>query len=146
MTKAILPALAVLAPAALAFTTTPALADEHMDDGDRAGLTEGEQKLAKLLEGRVAGEPESCIRDRPVRNFQVIDNTAIVYRIGSTIWVNRTKNPRTLDDNETLVFRRYGSQICSTDIVSTIDRFGGFYTGNIFLDHFVPYRKADQDG
>lgn len=140
MTKAIIPALA-----ALAFVAAPALADNHQAD-DKPEMNKGEKKLAKLLEGRVAGEAKSCIRDRPVRSFQVIDGTAIVYRIGSTIWVNRTKNPDSLDDNDALVFRRYGSQICSTDIVSTIDRLGGFYTGNVFLDKFVPYRKAESEG
>ena len=140
MTKAILPALA-----ALAFLAVPAAADEHAGD-DHRELTRGEKKLAKLLEGRVAGEPENCIRDRPLRSFQVIDGTAIVYRVGSTVWVNYTRNPQALDDSDTLVFRRFGSQVCSTDIVSTVDRFAGFYTGNIFLDEFVPYRKVDTDG
>ena len=140
MTKAIYPALA-----ALAFAASPALADEDKSE-EKVEMTKGEKKLAKLLKGRVAGEPKSCIRDRPVRSFQVIDNTAIVYRIGRTIWVNRTKNPDSLDDSDTLVFRRYGSQLCSTDIVSTIDRFAGFYTGNVFLDDFVPYRLPKEDG
>lgn len=140
MTKAILPALA-----ALAFAATPTLAEESERE-DKAELTKGEKKLAKLLEGRVAGEPKNCIRDRPVRSFQVIDNTAIVYRIGSTIWVNRTKHPENLDDSDALVFRRYGPTLCSTDIVTSIDRFNGFYTGNVFLSEFVPYRRAENDG
>lgn len=139
MTKAIFPALA-----GLAFLATPLAADDHETGDGTAEMTKGEKKLAKLLEGRVAGEPESCIRDRPERGFQVIDNTAIVYKIGRTVWVNYTRNPQSLDDNETLVFRRWGSQICKHDIVNTIDRFGGFYTGNVFLDDFIPYRLPEK--
>ncbi|GAA4049034.1 hypothetical protein [Parerythrobacter jejuensis] len=133
------PILSAFALAALA--ATPALAE----DVEREP-TKGEKKLAKLLEGREAGEPESCIRDRPISRFQVIDKTAIVYKIGRTYWVNYTRDPKNLDDSDTLVFRRFGSQVCKTDIVTTIDRFNGFYTGNVFLDDFVPYRKVESDG
>ena len=33
------------------------------------------------------------------------------------------------------------SQLCSTDIITTIDQPSGSYTGNIFLGDFVPYTK-----
>ncbi|WP_284124176.1 hypothetical protein [Parerythrobacter aestuarii] len=138
--KPLMTAIAVLGLAA-----APAAAQDEADS-DQPEMTKGEKKLAKLIEGRIAGEPESCIRDFPVRSFQVIDKTAIVYKIGRTVWVNYTKNPQSLDDHETLVFRRFGSQICSSDIVSTIDRFGGYYTGNVFLDKFIPYRLPESDG
>ena len=133
-----------LAALALAFAQ-PAVAQDEPDEAN-AALTEGEQELAELLEGRVAGEPQSCIRDRPVRSFTVIDGTAIVYRIGSTIYVNVPRNADSLDDSDALVFRRFGSQVCKTDIVTSIDRFNGFYTGNVFLGDFVPYRKVEKEG
>src|SRR3546814_992020 len=52
----------------------------------------GEEKLAKMLDGRVAGEPRDCITLSSVTSSQVVDKTAIVYRIGSTLWVNRPEN------------------------------------------------------
>lgn len=137
------PVLSALALVALA--SAPAVAEEDEASADAVEMTKGEKKLAKLLKGRVAGEPKSCIRDRPVRSFQVIDDTAIVYKIGRTVWVNYTRNPETLDNSDTLVFRRFGSQICRSDIVTTVDRFSGFYTGNIFLTDFVPYRMAETE-
>lgn len=135
-------ALSAFAFAALAMSGT---AVAQSDDA-APGLTKGEQKLAKLIEGRVAGEPKSCINDFPTRSFQVIDKTAIVYKIGRTVWVNRTRDPESLDDRDTLVFRRFGSNVCSTDIVTAIDPLGGFYTGNVFLSEFVPYRLPENDG
>jgi len=134
MMKPVLSALALVA-----LSSAPAVAEDETS-GDGVEMTKGEKKLAKMLDGRVAGEPERCIRDRPVRSFKVIDDTAIVYKIGRTVWVNYTRNPETLDDRDTLVFRRFGSQLCSTDIVTTIDPVGGFYTGNVFLTEFIPYR------
>lgn len=106
----------------------------------------GEEKLAELLEGREAGEPKSCISDFGSRgDLRVIDGTALVYGRGRTIYVNRTRHPDHIDDDEVLVTRRYGSQICKQDIVTTIDRFSGFYSGNVFLTDFVPYTRVDKD-
>ena len=100
----------------------------------------GEEKLAAMLKGRVAGKPVSCISSRRNDSMTIIDKTAIVYRSGRTIWVNRTQNPRDLDSDDILVTRRIGSsQMCKLDNVSTIDRDAGFFTGVVFLTDFVPY-------
>lgn len=101
----------------------------------------GEEKLAKMLEGRVPGEPQSCIRTFPSANLTIVDGTALVYKQGRTLWVNVPAHPRWLDDSDALLTRTYGTQLCSTDIVTTFDRGSGHYTGNIFLGEFVPYRK-----
>ncbi|MFX9073416.1 hypothetical protein ABTN28_19355, partial [Acinetobacter baumannii] len=45
----------------------------------------GEQELAKLLEGRIAGKPVDCIYTPTVSSSRVIDKTAIVYDTGRTI-------------------------------------------------------------
>lgn len=140
MTKTFLSAVALAAFAMIG--GVPAQADEQA--AGAATMTKGEAKLAKLIEGRVAGEPKSCIRDYPVTSFRVIDGTAIVYKVGRTVWVNYTRDPESLDDRDTLVFRRFGSQVCKTDIVTTIDPIGGYYTGNVFLSDFIPYRLPDK--
>lgn len=113
-----------------------------------ADTTAGQAKLAKLLEGRVAGEPERCIRTFPSRSLQVIDGTAIVSDQGGTVWVNYTQNPASLNDRDALLIRKFGSvaQLCRLDTVTTFDRFSGFYTGNVFLTDFVPYRRAAGPG
>jgi hypothetical protein len=49
-----------------------------------------EAKLAKLLEGRTAGAPVDCINQRLIASSQIIDKTAIVYRMpGGALYVNR---------------------------------------------------------
>ena len=132
--------------AACALLAAPALADHH--DGadhmaDRA-MTKGEEKLAKLLEGREPGEPQNCVNSfRGSENLRIIDGTALVYGRGRTIYVNVPAHPETLDDGDLLVIRKLGSQLCRTDMVTTADRLAGFYTGNIFLGHFVPYTRVD---
>lgn len=101
-----------------------------------------EQQLAKLLEGREAGKPVSCISLADTRDMVVLDKTAIVYGSGTVIWVNRPKNAEHLDSDDILVTHPTGSQFCSLDIVKTVDRSGHFETGFISLGDFVPYRKV----
>ncbi|ANY19235.1 hypothetical protein A6F68_00706 [Tsuneonella dongtanensis] len=123
---------AALAAAALA--AGPSVAAERLT---------GEAKLAKMLEGRVAGEPRSCINTFTNRESTVIDETAVVYGRGRTIWVNRTANPDDLNRWDALLVRQHGPQLCRQDIVTTFDPSTGMYTGNVFLTDFVPYTRAD---
>ena len=145
MTNLFRPAL--ITAASIGLLAAPALADEEKpSDGEAVEQTEGEEKLAKLLEGRVAGEPTNCIRTRPNERMRVIDDTAIVYGSGRTIYVNRTARPQDIDDRDTMVIRRFsGSQLCRQDIITTVDRGSQMFTGNIFLSEFVPYTRIETD-
>ena len=103
----------------------------------------GEQQLAKVLEGRVAGTPVSCISLMNSREQRVIDKTAIVFGNGSTIYVNRPTNARDLDRDDIMVTDIRGtSQLCDVDIMRTRDRSNFFYTGFVGLQEFVPYRRV----
>ena len=107
--------------------------------------SKGQIKLDKLLDGKEAGEPSRCIRTVGSGSLRIIDGTAIVYKRGDTVWVNRTRNPRHLDDSDVMVIRKFsGSQLCRLDTITTVDRYNQFYTGNIFLTDFVPYKTAEQ--
>ena len=143
MTKLFRPAL--LYAASLALLAAPTLAqDGERADEEQTEQTKGEKELAKLLEGRVAGEPTSCIRTPPNDRVRVIDDTAIVYGRGKTIYVNRTSRPSDIDDRDTIVIRRFsGSQLCKTDTVTTIDRGSQMFSGVIFLSEFVPYTRVE---
>jgi hypothetical protein len=127
-------ALSLLAIAGMALASGPSVARDRLS---------GEEKLAKLLEGRVAGEPRSCINTRIHSSSQIIDRTAVVYGHGRTIWVNVPANARDLDDGDALLVRQFGTDLCRQDIVTTFDSSGGYYTGNVFLSDFVPYTRAN---
>lgn len=102
----------------------------------------GEEQLAKMLEGRVAGEPVSCIPLYNTTDTTVIDGTAIVYKVGSTYYVNRPNNAKSLRDDDVMLVKLHSSQLCSVDIVETRDRSTFMYNGFVGLGKFVPYRKA----
>lgn len=101
-----------------------------------------EQRLEKLLEGRTPGKPTSCISSADTRDLEILDGTALVYRSGSTLYVNKPRNPEDLDSDDILVIRTSGSQLCRLDMVHTVDRVGRFTTGFISLGDFVPYRRS----
>jgi hypothetical protein len=107
-------------------------------------MTKGEKRLAKLLEGRVAGEPVNCIRVIPTQRMVTIDKTAYVYGRGKTIYVQRTANPDDIDDGDVLVSRRFNaSELCRQDVMTTADRILGFFTGTVFFEDFVPYTRVE---
>ncbi|MBO9576051.1 MAG: hypothetical protein J7494_09965 [Sphingobium sp.] len=110
-------------------------------NGHGNGDAKGEARLAKLLEGRVAGKPVSCISAQISDRLQIIDKTALVYDGGRTVYVARPHDSRSLDSDNILVINRFGSQLCKQDVIRTVDRYSGFMTGVVFLDDFVPYTK-----
>ena len=100
------------------------------------------QELAKVLEGRVAGTPVSCIDPRSNSDTRVIDKTAIIYGSGRTIYLQQPDNADSLRDDDVLVTELRGNgQLCDVDIVKLHDRSGGWFRGFVGLNKFVPYTR-----
>jgi hypothetical protein len=141
-----LPALA-LATLGFAVALPAAAQDSGAPDvetrAEAPAPTKGERELAKLLEGRVAGEPVRCIRAFPSQRLRTIEGTAYVYGQGDTIYVQRTRDPERIDRTDALVSNRFGgSQLCRLDIMTTIDPITGIFTGAVFFEDFVPYTRS----
>ena len=118
----------------LAAATGAPAADRRADRGE-AGLT-------KMLANRVAGKPVSCLYLRDIRSTQILDGTAIVYDSGGKLYVNRPDGASTLDDDDILVTRTFGSQLCRMDPVGLVSRAGNFQRSFVTLGDFVPYAKV----
>ena len=116
----------------LAVMATPALAEPRPS---------GEAQLAKTLAGRVAGKPVDCISLNDTRDMVVIDRTAIVYGSGSVLYVNRPRDPASLDSDKIIVTKPTGDQLCSVDIVTLRDHTQFMFAGTVALGQFVPYTR-----
>jgi hypothetical protein len=127
-------AAVTLAATTIGLVATPAMA--------RKPKLTGEAKLAKMLEGREAGKPTNCLPLGPTQESTIIDKTAIVYRYGNTLYVNRPSNAESLDDDDILLTRQTTGQLCRLDSVQLIDRTSRFYSGFVALQDFVPYKKV----
>jgi hypothetical protein len=103
-----------------------------------------EAQLANLLEGRVAGEPQSCLSVTRTMNSRIIPGQAIVYEgVGDTIYVNRLRGGREhLDRFDVLVSEINGGSLCRGEAIRTIDSSSQMLTGIVFLDEFIPYRRV----
>ena len=129
---------AIATAAALAALTLPGAAT-----ADQKPYPKGEAELAKMLEGRVAGKPVKCVSSSSLGQSTVIDKTAIVYRVGSKLYVNRPRGGADqLSDDEILVTKVYGSQLCNIDKIDLVDRTSQMWSGFVVLGDFVPYTKV----
>jgi hypothetical protein len=124
----------ILAGAALVAMGASAVSAETLAE-------KGEARLAQMLEGRTAGEPVNCISAVRSNRLEVIEHVGVVYDAGETIYVSRPSNPKSLGPWDVPVIERFGSQLCKTDLIRTVDRSGGYITGPVFLGDFVPYTK-----
>jgi hypothetical protein len=102
-----------------------------------------EARLTQMLEGRTAGEPVTCIALMRSNELEVLEGVGLVYDAGDTLYVSRPTDPEALGRDDILIIDRYGSQLCHTDMVHTVDRNGGYFTGVVFLGKFVPWKKLD---
>ena len=99
-------------------------------------------QLQKLIGDRVPGKPVDCISLFNSPSSQIIDGKAIVYRIGGTLYVNEPRSGAdSLDDDDILVTRTFGSRLCSIDAVHLVDRTSHFQRGFVSLGQFVPYTR-----
>ena len=107
-------------------------------------LSERDQRrMANLLDGKIAGDPQSCITTRPTTQSSIIGNQAILYRQGAVVYRNDLDGIcPTLTSDSVLVSQRYGSsQLCSGEVVQVRDPHSGVSFGSCVLGEFTPYRN-----
>ncbi|MCP5395342.1 MAG: hypothetical protein H6918_01165 [Sphingomonadaceae bacterium] len=93
------------------------------------------ERLDKLLEGRVAGEPQDCIfLPRTNYHLQVLHRTALVFGRGKTIYVNYTESPEFIDRGDPIIFKGMANRLCDYDTASQ----------GIMLDKFIPYTRVSE--
>lgn len=105
----------------------------------------GEAQLARITEGKVAGEPVDCIDSRRFNSTRIVNGTAIVYEApGGMLYVNVPRGgARSLDQWDVLVTRQYSPSLCRGEVVHLYDSSTMMQTGAVFLGDFIPYRRAD---
>lgn len=130
--------LKILASAALAVLTL-ASAIPASATGERSA--QGETKLARMLDGRVAGKPVRCLDAFQRRDMRVVDKTALVFRDGDTLYVNRPEGVSFLDWTDVPVFKLWSDELCSRDLAELRDRSTGMRGGTMVMSEFVPYRR-----
>ena len=128
--------LAIAAATAIAATTITAQAETREE--------KGEATLARMLEGfRESGEATACITAMRANRITVIPYVGVAYDDGDTIYVARVVDPSMLGDYEVPIFERFGSQLCTTDVLRAFDRSNPNFSSVVFLKNFVPYTRIE---
>lgn len=103
-----------------------------------------EADFQKVIEGRSAGPPQSCVSLRLLSGNKTYGEGVIVFdgTTGSTVYVNRPPNgcPE-LRSGRALRTRTTTDQLCRNDIVTVFDPTVGIEYGSCGLGDFVPYRR-----
>lgn len=98
--------------------------------------------LDRIVAGHVAGEPRACIPLRPGTHSRVVAKTAIIYREGGTLYVNRPlSGAEWLNGDSILVTRPTTSQLCRNEPVRLVDPVTRIERGFVTLGEFTPYKR-----
>ena len=105
----------------------------------------GQERLAELTAGKVAGQARTCLPSYRSNDMVVIDENTIAFRDGSRVWVNHMQggcsNLRA-GGPYALVTKSFGGMgMCRGDIAQVADVQNGFTVGSCVFGDFVPYVK-----
>jgi hypothetical protein len=106
----------------------------------------GEQHLQKLLAGKTAGAPTSCLPNYRSSDMVVIDNNTVVFRDGGRrVWRSEMRGGCNQLGSSfyTIVTRSFGGRgPCGGDIAEIADLTSGVTVGSCVWGDFVPYTPA----
>jgi hypothetical protein len=103
-----------------------------------------QQEYDRLLAGKAAGPPLSCLPHYRSNDMVVIDESTIAFRDGSRrVYVNHMMGGcSNLGGTYALVTKQYGSaDLCRGDIGQVVDLTNHFTVGSCVFGDFIPYTK-----
>lgn len=102
-----------------------------------------QQELARWLDGKVAGQPQTCLPTYRSQDMIVIDENTLLFRDGANrVWRTELRGPcNGLGRPGTaLLTKTYGGTgLCRGEIAQVIDTSQGFTVGSCGIGDFVPY-------
>lgn len=114
---------------------------------------EGYDKLSKKHKKRLhhylkdrepVEKTEYCLPGFREDDFTIISDDIFLYHSRSkTLYMNQPKGGCNGAERNTLISNRFGSQICSGDIMRVSDLTIGMTTGSCALNDFVPWVRKD---
>ena len=129
--------IALAASALAACTTTP--------PQPMARSAQAEAELGKLLAGKTAGKPVSCLQTWRSGNMVIIDDNTVLFRdTPARVYRNDFRGGscnRLGTGSYALVTKTSGTSLCSGDIAQVVDVAHGFTVGSCVLGDFVPYER-----
>ena len=102
-----------------------------------------QEKLSRLLAGKVAGPPVSCLPSYRQKDMTVIDDYTIAFRDGvDRVWINKPHGGCNLlaSGSYALVTHGVGGMgLCRGDIGNVVDSMNHVTVGSCVMSDFIPY-------
>jgi hypothetical protein len=106
---------------------------------------QGEQEYQRLLAGKVAQPPISCMQTYQGNDMRVIDPSTVAFRFGSNrVYIAHMRAPcDNLDRAGYALITREpsGPELCSGDIAQVIDTGSRITVGSCVFGDFTPYYR-----
>jgi hypothetical protein len=105
---------------------------------------EGQREYERLIAGKVAGPPVTCLPSYNSNDMIVIDERTIAYRAGGArTFINHMRGDCDgLGRSTALVTRSFGSgETCSGDVAQVADLTSRTVVGSCLFGEFIPYTK-----
>jgi hypothetical protein len=104
---------------------------------------EKQAEFEKLVAGKVPGQPISCLPHYRAGNMVPIDDSTVVFKDGSRVYVNHLIGECSLLKSGfyTLVTRSSGTGMCRGDIANVADVSTGSILGSCAIGDWVPYKR-----
>jgi hypothetical protein len=105
---------------------------------------EAEAEFQKLLAGKVAGQPISCLPSYKRNEMVRIDDGTVAFKNGKTVYVNKLIGECSglASGFYALVTNSSGPGLCRGDIARVTDVRTGMVAGSCAIGDFVPYKAA----
>jgi len=104
---------------------------------------QSQEQFQRLLAGKVAGPPISCMPSIRTSDMTVIDEDTVIFRQGSNrVYVGHMAGGCNMlgQAGYALVTKQVGSTgLCHGDIATVVDTHNGFTVGSCVIGDFVPY-------
>ena len=105
---------------------------------------EAQAEFQKLIAGKVAGRPLTCLQSYRSGEMVTIDNSTVAFKNGSTVYVNHLIGECSglKSGWSTLVTRSSGPGMCRGDIADVADVRTGMVVGSCAIGDFTPYTRT----
>ena len=123
--------------------TAVALASCTMAPPPPGGPTQAQMEDQRLLYGKVAQRPISCLPHYLSNDMRVIDDNTIAFRNGNArVYVAHMQGGcnNLAEGHNALVTHQFGNaELCRGDIARVVDTMNGFTVGSCVWGDFTPY-------
>ena len=105
---------------------------------------EAQAELNKLIAGKTAGAPITCLQHYRANDMVRIDDSTVAFKQGRQVYVNHLIGACSNLDSGfyALVTRSHGSGLCRGDIAHVQDVSNGSIVGSCAIGDFVPYAPS----